>query len=97
MRVDPEIPTPSDRLGKILAIIGFALNLVVGVIFFAAAGLVAPLGGIIFLAVCWFGLLFVAIRLWNRAPRLIVFLPLASFAVWFVVVTIGDRVLGWRP
>ncbi|HYI44439.1 MAG TPA: hypothetical protein VE174_03120 [Actinomycetota bacterium] len=92
----PTTSKESDRLGHIVASIGFVINLVVGVIFFAAAGLVAPLYGIVILGIGWFVLLWIAIRMWNRNPRLIILLPLASFFYWVVVVTIGERLLGWR-
>jgi hypothetical protein len=89
-------PEPPDRLGHIVAVIGFAINLFVGVVFFAAAGLVAPLYGIIILGIGWFVMLWIAIRMWNTNPRLIVLLPLASFFYWFVIVTLGEKFLGWQ-
>ena len=99
MSLKEESPPPArsemDVLGRILAVIGLAAHGVVGLIFFAAAGLVAPLYGIIILAIGWSLLLLQAIRWWSSRPRLVILIPIVTFAYWFVVVSFGSRFLGW--
>ena len=85
-----------DVLGRILAVIGLLAHGGVGLVYFAAAGLVAPLYGIIFLAIGWSLLLIQAIRWWFPRPRMIIIIPFAAFAFWFVVVSFGSAVLGWQ-
>ncbi len=84
-----------DVLGRVLAVIGLTAHGVVGLIYFAAAGLVAPLYGIIILAIGWSLLLLQAIRWWNPRPRMIIIIPFAALAYWFVIVWFGGRFLGW--
>lgn len=85
----------SDPLGRVLSVIGLVAHGIVGLIYFAAAGLLAPLYGIIILAIGWSLLLIQAIRWWNERPRLIILAPVVAMVWWFAVVSFGSRFLGW--
>jgi hypothetical protein len=91
----PEPSARDDRLGHILAIVGLIAHGIVGLIYFVAAGLMAPLYGIIILDIGWSLLLLLAIRLWNRRPRLIILIPVAAFAYWLAIMSLGGALLGW--
>ena len=72
-----------------------ALQLAVAVFPYSASGLVAPLPGLIVLALIWIGLF---VFLWRWRPRnqwLYLLVPVAAVALWFAVLTIGERVFGW--
>ena len=61
--------------------------------FYAAAGLLAPLWAVVALLCLWFAAGVVIVRLRRRPAVLAV--PLISAAVWFLVVTAGEKLLGW--
>ena len=84
-----------DVLGRVLAVLGLIVHGIVGLVYFAAAGLIAPLYGIIVLAIGWSLLLLLAIRWWSRRPRLIILVPFVAMLWWFAIVSLGSRYLGW--
>ena len=86
----PGNPT-SDRLILVLAVLG---HLGAG-IFYAAAGLVAPLWAVLLLWVLWVLLLWQLVRLWRRRPLLSLVVPVVAVALFFAVLTVGEQVLGW--
>ena len=79
------------RLVLVLAIL---LHLGIGV-FYAAAGLVAPLWAVLLLWAAWLVLLVVLVRLWKRRPPLALLVPAAAVGLIFGVVSAGGQVLGW--
>jgi hypothetical protein len=91
--IDPHRPQ-TDMLGRVLAIIGLVLQAAL-LPFVIASGLVAPLWGVIVITLGWALLLFLAIRLWNRAPRWIILIPVATIIWWLGAVSFGENVLGW--
>jgi hypothetical protein len=78
----------------VLGFVGIAAHLVVGY-FYLAAGLVAPLYGIIILWVLWAALLGLAIWLLRRHPLWILAIPLVAVGILFGVIALGESVLGW--
>jgi hypothetical protein len=78
----------------VLAGLSAAAHLVVGV-FYLSSGLVAPLWAVAVLAVWW---LLLAVHLSHLALRgswWTPAVPVVAFATWYVVLTVGERVLGW--
>lgn len=69
-----------------LAVIGF---------FYLASGLVAPLWAVVVLMVIWIGLVVVGIVWFRPHPLRVLVLPVAAAAIWWTVITLGDRLLGW--
>ena len=61
--------------------------------FYAAAGLLAPLWAVIAVLCLWVAAGAVIVRLRHRPVVLAV--PLISVAVWYLVVTAGENLLGW--
>jgi hypothetical protein len=63
--------------------------------FYLASGLVAPLWAIIALLLSWAALFYLGVR-WRRTrPYLVLALPVAAMAWWFLVLTAGEAWLGW--
>lgn len=81
----------SDRLILVLAILG---HLGAG-IFYAAAGLVAPLWAVLLLWALWLVLLWQLVRIWRRRPLLSLAVPVVAVALFFAVITLGEQMLGW--
>lgn len=71
----------------------FALA-VVGV-FYATSGLVAPVWAARMLIIFWIALVCLAIAWCRRHPLWLIPLPVVAGVVWFVVITVGERHLGW--
>ena len=81
----------SDRLILVLAVLG---HLGAG-IFYAAAGLVAPLWAVLVLWALWLGLLWQLVRVWRRRPLLALLVPPLAIALFFAAITAGEQLLGW--
>lgn len=81
----------SDRLILVLAVLA---HLGAG-IFYAAAGLVAPLWTVLLLWALWLGLLWLLVRLWRRRPLMALLVPLGALAFFFAAITAGEQLLGW--
>jgi hypothetical protein len=78
----------------VLAALSAAAHLVVGV-FYVSSGLVAP-GWAVALLVVWWVLLAVQLsRLALRGSWWTPTVPVVAFATWYVVLTAGERLLGW--
>ena len=69
-------------------------HLVVGV-FYLSSGLVAPLWAIAVLLVWWVLLAVQLSRLALRGSWWTPAVPVVAFATWYVVLTAGERLLGW--
>jgi hypothetical protein len=69
--------------------------LLVPLYWFIASGLLAPLWAIIGLLVLWTAGLALALRYRRRRPWLVLALPFTLMIIWFVVITVGERLLGW--
>jgi hypothetical protein len=78
----------------VLAGLSAAAHLVVGV-FYLSSGLVAPLWAVAVLAVWWLLLAVQLSRLALRGSWWTPAVPVVAFATWYVVLTVGERVLGW--
>ena len=63
---------------------------------YAASGLAAPLWAIALLLSFWLVLLVTAILRFTRSPWLVLALPVLAAVVWWAVMTLGERVLGWQ-
>ena len=67
---------------------------VIGV-FYASAGLVAPLWAVVGLMIFWGLLVVLGIRWFRCRPLRVVALPFVAVVAWLSVVTLGERLLGW--
>lgn len=87
----------ADR-ARVASLVGAGLAMaalaVIGV-FYASAGLVAPLWAVIALLVFWVLLVVLGIRWFRRRPLRVLPLPFVAVIVWLGVVTLGERLLGW--
>ena len=73
--------------------IAAALHLVAG-FFYISSGLVAPLWGVLLLLVIWIALAIVLVRMRRDGPKTLA-VPVAAAAIWFLVLWIGQSLLGW--
>jgi hypothetical protein len=78
----------------LLAALSGAAHLVVGV-FYLSSGLVAPLWAVVVLGVWWVLLAVQLSRLALRGSWWTPAVPVVAFATWYVVLTAGERLLGW--
>jgi len=64
-------------------------------LFYVSAGLVAPLWAVIGLVIVWLSLVVLGVVWFRRHPLRVLVLPVVAVAVWFGVITLGERLLGW--
>ena len=92
---EPTHPRTGQPLwALILGFVGIAAHLVVGY-FYLAAGLVAPLYGIVIFWILWAALLGLAIWLVRRHPLWILAIPIVAVGVLFGGIALGGALLGW--
>jgi hypothetical protein len=68
---------------------------VVGLVFYAASGLVAPLWAIVLLGIWWLVLAVALVRLARRGSWWTPAVPVIAFGSWWAALTAGEQVLGW--
>lgn len=76
----------------VILVLATLLHLVIGY-FYLVTGLMAPVWGVALLLLIWLGL-----AIWgyfNRHRAVVILVPLVAVAVWFVVLSLGDSLLGW--
>ena len=89
------VTTERSRLpGYLAAGLALAALAVIG-IFYVSAGLVAPLWAVILLMIIWTVLVVIGVLWFRRRPFLVLLLPVIAVLVWFGVITVGERLLGW--
>lgn len=87
----PARPAPGPLA---VAVLSGLLLLVVGW-FYLVSGLIAPLWAVVALLVWWVVLAWWLVRLARRGSWLTPLVPVVGAATWFVVMTLGDQLLGW--
>jgi hypothetical protein len=68
---------------------------IVFVPFTVASGLLAPLWAIVVLYAIWAGATAGLVLLARTRPFATLLVPIANMALWWLVMTIGERFLGW--
>lgn len=63
--------------------------------YYLASGLVAPLWAVVALMAFWVALVVLAVVWFRRHPWRVPLLPVVAVVVWFVLITLGERLLGW--
>ncbi len=95
MSDDARSRTASRRvLSLVVAGVAMAALAVIG-FFYLASGLVAPLWAVVGLMIIWVGLVVVGIRWFRSHPWRVPALPVVAVLVWWGVLTLGERLLGW--
>jgi hypothetical protein len=74
--------------------VGLAGHLV-GAIWYAASGLVAPPWAVVLLLVIWVALFVVGLRLRTRRPWWMLAVPVLDVVIWVAIVSAGEAFLGW--
>lgn len=77
----------------VAAVVGFLLHLAVGG-WILVGGLIMPAWAVVAMTILWAAALVLAIR-WRGRPVLILAIPVATLAIWFLVAWVGDTFLGW--
>ena len=96
MSQPPGPPARQPAWARTLGFVGVAAHFVAGY-FYVAAGLVAPLYGIVVLWILWVALLAVAVWLLRRHPLWILAIPFVAVGILYGGIAFGETVLGWRP
>ncbi len=78
----------------VVAVSAGLAHLAIG-LFYLASGLVAPLWAVIVLDVWWIVLAVVLVRMAMRRSWWTPLVPLVALATWYLVLWIGNDVLGW--
>lgn len=95
MTDDARTHTGSGRaLSLVVAGVAMAALVVVG-FFYVASGLVAPLWAVVALMIVWLALVLIGIRWFWRHPWRLPALPVVAVLLWWGVLTLGERLLGW--
>ena len=87
-------PAQVSLVARIAWFFGLAGHLAV-LIWYLASGLVAPLWAVIGLLVIWVALLVVGLRLWRSRPAWMLAVPVVAVAIWFAVISAGEKFLNW--
>jgi hypothetical protein len=86
--------TTTARSGGVPWWLGFVVHLLI-LPWFASTGLVAPGWAVAVLLAAWVVLLLVGLRLRTTRPLWMLAIPVLDVLVWFVLISAGDRWLGW--
>jgi hypothetical protein len=93
---EPTVPRPPRTVGRtVVAVVGLLLMLPVG-FFYLTSGLVVPGPWIFVLWVLFLALLLAAVQLARRRSWWVPAVPAAAFALWMLLLTLGERLLGWQ-
>lgn len=88
-----------DPRGRVLRGVAVAVaaigQLIVLVPFTVASGLLAPLWAVVALYAIWTLSAAGLVLLARTRPFATLLVPMANAALWWLVITIGERVLGW--
>ncbi|HEX9642696.1 MAG TPA: hypothetical protein VGC11_01695 [Acidimicrobiia bacterium] len=94
---DPETPGGATVTRFLVAGIGAALHVLVGVIVFVSS-LVAPVWAVAALGTAWLGAALWAWRLWRRWPLAPLVAAIGTGLLWVVVLSLNQRLgLAFRP
>jgi len=80
---------------RVAASVG-ALGLLAVLPFYVSSGLVAPLWAVVLVPLFWAALAVCAFRWFTRRPWVVLVLPMVAVAIWFLALTLGERLLGWQ-
>ena len=82
-------------VARVFGWLGFVAHLATG-IWYAAAGLLAPLWAVIVLWIIWLGMTVWAFRLARSGtPLWTLAVPLIDIAIFFAAISAGEAFLGW--
>ena len=88
-------PARPGAARRALPAVAVVAHLAVGVLPYAASGLVAPPAGVGLLWLSWLVLLVAVVVLARRRRLLALAVPAVALLWWVLVVTAGDLLLGW--
>ena len=89
-----ELRVEGRRLASVIALaFGGMMHAIVGVFVFSS-GLLAPGWAVVGLLLVW-ALSAIQMWRWRRLPLLVLAIPLVMAGIWWVAITLGERLLGW--
>jgi amino acid transporter len=89
---------PHGRVPRAAAVTVAALGQVLVLVpFTVASGLMAPLWAVVVLLAAWTVAAVGLVLLARRRPFVTPLVPVGSFVLWWLVMTAGERLLGWAP
>lgn len=80
---------------RAIPVIALAVHLGLGVVPYAASGLIVPAPGYPLLMALWLALGLLGVWLAFRRPRWTWLAPAAAAIAWPAIVTLGERLWGW--
>ena len=78
----------------VVAVLAAVAHLAVGT-FYAASGVLAPMYSIVVLWAWWLTLAWVLLTLARRGSWWTPAVPVVALATWWLVLTLGEQLLGW--
>lgn len=90
-------PAPRKQHGPwalVTGVIGMVLYVIVGWLYLGS-GLVMPSPWFYLMWVVWLAGLWVIARVFKRSPAWTLAVPAGAAAFWFLVLMLGDALLGW--
>ena len=92
------VPTDTTRAPGpiVVAVLAGALHLLVGY-FYAVSGLVVPLYALVPLWIWWVVQAFALLRLALRGSWWTPAVPVVAAVTWWLVLVLGENLLGWTP
>ncbi len=86
---------PAERRHRVVVIVTLIAYLGIGLFPFAVSGLLVPTAAVVVLMFCWFGGLFLTVRLAMNRPLLAPVGVAGALVFWYAFVTLGSIVFGW--
>lgn len=94
--MDVQFVSRNQRVARIVTVaVAYVAQAVVLVPFTVASGLIAPLWAVVGLYAVWAAATVLLVRTARRRPFAAPLVPLANAAVLWLVIMLGERVLGW--
>jgi hypothetical protein len=90
-------PTTRRGLAAAVVVLAAILQLLVLVPFTIASGLLAPLWAVVVLHLVWLAATAALVKVARTRPFVTPAVPIANAALLWLVLTLGDVLLGWTP
>ena len=95
MTASEPVQHQDDRALRIAAVVVAAAGMLVAGYFYLASGLLVPGWALIPLWIIWFALVWYGVRLARAGSYLVLAVPVVAGVLWFLVITLGEQLLGW--
>lgn len=87
-------PRRGNTWPVVVGVVAGVAHLVPG-FFILVSGLVAPAWAVLLMGLGWIALLVLLVRMVERRSWWTPVIPIATMALWYVVIMLGEDLLGW--